>query len=194
LRGFKLNINILKIYIMKKLFKAYSEQTIVHTCMKCGNEFERDYFVEPYQCNCCGAKDHPFIAEKITKEVIHFYCPQCNDYFKASEYLNSAIEDEKVRWLANMITHHRHEHITSWNKMWGRNGGSYTSGWYSGDYEEEKSKINERAKRVLMRKHTDFLIEHGICVEHFLKLEGNDESTIALAKKMLKPQSHFIDC
>jgi hypothetical protein len=95
------------------------------------------------------------------------------------------IKDEKVLWLANMITHYRHEHITSWNKCWGYNGRYYRSGWF-GDYESEKMMVNERAKRQIVRKANQFLIDNKIELEHFRQLQNTSEETIRLVEKILK--------
>lgn len=112
-------------------------------------------------------------------------CPICGQMFSCSEYLKGVIKDEKVLWLANMITHYRHNHITSWNKCWERNGGYYRNGWF-GDYNEEKKLVNERAKRQIIRKAKEFLIENEFTVEHFEQLQDSTEKTIELAKKYLK--------
>jgi hypothetical protein len=123
------------------------------------------------------------ISEYINEKSCH--CPYCNMRFMASDYLNTAIEDIKVRWLANLITHYRHEHISSWNKMWGKNGRSYQSAAKFGDYDEEKAKVNERAKRQLIRKCYPIFIEVGIEVRHFAELQNTTPETIAIANKFL---------
>ncbi|QQS35754.1 MAG: hypothetical protein IPM56_16155 [Ignavibacteriales bacterium] len=112
------------------------------------------------------------------------YCPLCKKYFPESTYLASNITDMKVLWLANMVTHYRHTHITSWNKCWGHGGHNYRSGWF-GDYETEKKKVNERAKRQIFRKCWRYMNYHFILVDHVLQLQNNDKKTIALANKML---------
>ena len=115
-----------------------------------------------------------------------FYCPMCEKYFNESEYLRKVIETEKTLWLANMVTHYRHHHIKSWNRCWSyRSGNYYRSGWF-GDYEEEKSKVNERAKRQIIRKCTAYLIHFNIEVKDFEGLQYNDDATIELAKKKLQ--------
>ncbi|WP_421944351.1 hypothetical protein [Pedobacter sp.] len=112
------------------------------------------------------------------------YCPICNKKFPRSEYLKENIEDKKTEWIANIITHHRHEHITSWNKCWDYGGNSYRANWFS-DYDTEKRKINERAKRQLIRKATHFLIDNEIEFEHFKKLQFNSIETLHLLRKQL---------
>jgi hypothetical protein len=113
------------------------------------------------------------------------FCPICKEYFYESEYLRTAIDSPKTLWLANMVTHYRHTHISSWNKCWdGRAGNYYRSGWF-GDYEKEKRLVNERAKRQIIRKCTDYLKMQKITVKDFEGLEYNDEKTIELAIKKL---------
>lgn len=119
------------------------------------------------------------MEELITNDNV--YCPLCNRHFKQSEYLSSVfLENNKAAWLANMVTHYRHNHITSWNKCWGQHGGRYRSNWF-GDYDEEKRKVNERAKRQIIRKATSFLKGHKITVEDFKHLQNNEASTLKLA-------------
>lgn len=112
------------------------------------------------------------------------YCPICKKSVGSSDYLKTVIQDERVLWIANMITHYRHNHITSWNKCWGRGGGRYRNGWF-GDYDEEKKLVNERAKRQIIRKCKHYLMLHEIKAEHYEQLQSNDEKTIALAKTTL---------
>lgn len=118
----------------------------------------------------------------------NFLFPIDGKYYSESEYLRSAIQDEKVRWLANLITHYRHNCIKSWNRMWsnGRRGAAYRSAANFGDYDEEKVKINERAKRQLIRKCYPFFLQAGIEVTHFTELQNTDWETIALANKFLE--------
>lgn len=84
-----------------------------------------------------------------------------------------------------MVTHYRHIHIQSWNRCWDSSGGKYyRSGWF-GDYESEKSEVNERAKRQIVRKCTEYLKHNNITPEDFEWLEYNDEKTLELIRKKL---------
>ena len=83
-----------------------------------------------------------------------------------------------------MVTHYRHNHIDSWNKCWGRHGSRYRSNWF-GDYEEEKIKVNERAKRQIIRKGKDILNRLGITPDHFRRLQNTEQKTMELANKNL---------
>ena len=121
---------------------------------------------------------------KFTNNGKLTYCPLCGKYFESSEYLNSIFKNENSRWLANMVTHYRHTHITSWNKCWGHNGGFYRSGWFK-DYDVEKSLVNERAKRQIFRKCKNYLKENNFMKEDLIALQGNADETINLFEKLL---------
>lgn len=114
----------------------------------------------------------------------HSTAPICGEYKMESEYLASVISEPGTLWIANMITHYRHTHISSWNKCWGYGGGRYRSGWF-GSYEDEKRKVNERAKRQILRKAGAYMRIHKINSRHFEGLQHNDEETLALARKAL---------
>lgn len=112
-----------------------------------------------------------------------FYCPICNRNYTVSNYLKETFKDNtKSLWFANMVTHYRHEHITSWNKCWGHNGNYYRSKWFV-DYDNEKSKVNERAKRQIIRKAFDFMVQMDFQRSDLLLLKGNEKETIELFDK-----------
>ncbi len=69
--------------------------------------------------------------------------------------------------------------------MWGRNGYDYRAAFPQKDYEVAKQEVNERAKRQIIRKATDYLIEHGFLPEHFAALQNTTEETMKLARKKL---------
>jgi hypothetical protein len=112
-------------------------------------------------------------------------CPICGDQFTESLYLSQAFKDQpEVKFLANLVTHYRHSHIVTWNKCWGRNGDKYRSTWFT-DYDTEKQKFNERAKRQIIRKAKLKLKELGISPVHFALLKGTEKKTMDLAMKYL---------
>ena len=142
---------------------------------------ENQYVVTLYEE---GIKE---LYEKTTyteESVVEYcYCPLCDSYFRASEYLKENIEDDKVRWLANFVTHYRHEH-TKWDRTWGRGG----YGWNKlseSTYDEAKKLQNNRAKRQLLRKAASFLNFWGFTPEDFEQLMSTDEATMELAAKKL---------
>jgi len=165
-------------------YKVFKNQKYTYWCDECGNEFTKNYQCEPDYCRDCH-KYGTFHEEVDEIVEIHQFCPMCNHYFKTSEYLNDIFaKDEKARWLANMVTHHRHEHISSWDSTWGRNG--YANRFLSDvDYDEEKRKVNERAKRQILRKSRDYMILNGFTVEDVLKLQNTETKTIELYQKLL---------
>lgn len=112
-------------------------------------------------------------------------CPNCGYRFECSPFLAKIFKTQpKVEFLANLVTHFRHNHLTSWNKCWGRYGGAYRRGWF-GNYDEEKTLVNERQKRQILRKCKQFLIEHEFTSEDFTKLQNTTQETIDLAIKIL---------
>lgn len=120
--------------------------------------------------------------EKILEEKI---CPICGEEVTKSHYLEEIFRDSpKVNYLAHMVTHYRHNHITSWNKCWGQGGHYYRRNWF-GDYEEEKKKVNERAKRQIIRKGKDVLRQLSIKSSDFLQLQNTEPKTLELAVKIL---------
>ena len=128
--------------------------------------------------------DKPLFKDFDTFDYM-VYCPICKHYFDGSEYLKTVfLDDEKALWFANMVMHYRHSHITSWNKCWGYGGRYYRSGWF-GDYDEEKAKVNERAKRQILRKCKDYLKANGFTKDVLDKLQNTTEETREVAMKIL---------
>lgn len=121
-------------------------------------------------------------SQLIRKRASYYqvYCPLCNEWFGGSSYLFTVFTDERSLWLANMVTHYRHSHIVSWNKMWGRYSGYYQQAahYHDEDYEVRKSEINERAKRQIVRKATEFLKNNNIGMDVFNSLQGTTDKTI----------------
>jgi hypothetical protein len=122
-----------------------------------------------------------------------FWCPMCKEWDTLSDYLMKIFKDNpKSLWFANMVTHYRHSHITSWNKCWGYGGKNYRRGWFK-DYEDEKSKVNERAKRQILRKCKEFMKFHKFSTDDILILENNSSKTIELANKILPKNDIELD-
>lgn len=120
-----------------------------------------------------------------TEYLRNSVCPICNQKVKESDYLKTIFFGKpEVEWIANLVTHYRHNHITSWNKCWGYGGNRYRSNWF-GNYEEEKALVNERAKRQLIRKGFEILKLNGIKSEHFATLQNTTEETLKVARKLL---------
>ena len=89
----------------------------------------------PWECEC--------------KTCTNITCPICGDKFDCSEYLNTVFKDERILWLANMVTHYRHDH-----RVWDRSHGYISRRYGQETYEQQKQVINEQAKRQIIRKCT----------------------------------------
>ena len=127
--------------------------------------------------------DSPIFYHKYRHKS--FYCPICDKRFDTSDYLSTVFKgNDKAMWLANMVTHYRHSHITSWNKYWGWYGNAYRKAAHFGDYDTEKSIVNERAKRQIARKCPQYIYKYGIDKEVYSKLQGTTEETISLVNKI----------
>jgi len=120
------------------------------------------------------------------------FCPICKREIKKSEYLSDIFSDNPpLEYFCNLITHYRHTHITSWNKMWGAHGRSYQKAAGFGDYEEEKSIINERAKRQLIRKAWPVFQKIGLTAKMVAGLDKTTNETIKVANKFLNDKANM---
>lgn len=165
-------------------YKTYKTQLYIYSCEKCGNEFSRTYQCEPFECHSCHG--YGTFKEEIVKiDELHQFCTICNLYFKTSIHLNEVFKnEERARWLANMVMHYRHDHLSSWDSTWGRNG--YANRFLKNvDYDTEKIKVNERAKRQILRKCKNYLIKNGFNANDILKLQNTEPKTTALYDKIL---------
>ena len=135
-----------------------------------------------------NTKDNPILHYRYMKTT--FYCPLYGTRFNASEYLCETFKGEdKALWLANMVTHYRHTHITSWNKCWGWGGRAYRKAAHFGDFDTEKSIVNERAKRQIARKCPQYIISNGIDHDVYSKLQGTTEETLKLVDSVWSKHS-----
>lgn len=112
-------------------------------------------------------------------------CPLCHTPVTRSSYLTNEFRDRpKAGYLAHLVTHYRHNHITSWNRCWEDGGHRYRRDWF-GDYDVEKQIVNERAKRQIIRKGKDVLIQLGITPTDFTELQSTEGKTLEVAAKYL---------
>lgn len=153
-------------------FYIYCYSCAFDACPKCGGSKKREYEL----CWECNQKE----KIRIKKEKNMFsICPLCGEIFYFSDYLETAIEDNKTRLIANLVTHYRHEHQKSWDSQW-----RYISMWKKAEtYYIAKKDHNNRAKRQIMRKCKDWLKENDITAKNFFDLQDNDEKTIELVNK-----------
>jgi len=133
--------------------------------------------------------------EYVSPELFRFnveklYCPICQSFdANGSDYLLRIFDETHTYWIACLVTHYRHFHIRyydrSWRYPWYREKNKeYTS------HEEFKKKVNNRAKRQLIRaimKDKNLTASgKAVLVESFKKLMYNDEKTEELITKSLE--------
>ena len=112
------------------------------------------------------------------------YCPLCKRYYPASLYLMTDIPDPKARWFQNMVTHYRNNHIKSWKRLGGK-GGLFFRRNSPKKYHQEKLQVNEKIKRMILRKCAEFMLSHNMDLETLQGLIYNSEYTIKIAHKIL---------
>ena len=117
------------------------------------------------------------------RPIYTVYCPMCGIRFDGSEYLNTVFDDDRELWLANMVMHHRHEHITSWNKCWGYGGWYYRQAAHFGDYDTEKAIVNERAKREIARKCKEYIYKNNVNEDVYSQLQNTTDETLEVVRK-----------
>lgn len=158
-----------------------------YECQYCSHTVYIKYFDQKYPSKCYSCEEYGTF-EVVTKEENYSlqWCPICKKHFETSDYLSTVFECQHTLWLANMVTHFRHNHITSWDKQWGKNGHYYRSAFPERDYDEMKKEVNERAKRQILRKCKTYMLEHGFKVEHVESLQNTTEKTLELYRKILQ--------
>ncbi len=121
------------------------------------------------------------MENKHTDYLQNRICPLCHCKVTTSEYLNNIFkEDPQANYLSHLVTNYRHIHITSWDKCWGYNGTRYRNVWFV-EYDEEKKKVNEQAKRQIIRKGGNIQEKIGISSDVFKRLQNTKEATMKLA-------------
>jgi hypothetical protein len=112
-------------------------------------------------------------------------CPLCNKVIHSSPYLHQVfLNDELTEYVANLVTHYRHEHIRYYNNAYTTNSNYTSKALHGKSWEEFKTIVNNRAKRKLIKalikkNRTDL-------IQGFIKLQGNDTQTNELINKTLK--------
>lgn len=150
-------------------------------CVCCDNSWRQYDNSADEECRKCGSIIEPRIVREVKYVLVEqrrvCICLLCGEEI-TSAHLDGAIADDKAYYMACMVMHYRHEHVRYYNNSVG-----YVSRHH--DYESFKSKVNERAKRNIIRKCMEILRANGVTSETFLLLENNDSETIKLAKKLL---------
>lgn len=96
------------------------------------------------------------------------------------QLLVSVFTRPQTPWLATMVMHYRHDH-RSWDCQHG-----YISRVHGEEtYQCQKAKVNNEAKRQIIRKCPDYLLAVGVEVDDFRALRSIDDQTIELATRKL---------
>jgi len=138
-------------------------------------------------------EDHvPSLVLEVDPKPFDTYCPICKNFVEGSDYLyNVAFPDDYYAyWVANLVKHYRHEHISYYNRT--MRSWSYAERnpeYMKLGYEEYKKLVNNRAKRQIIRailKDKNLTSEcKKKLIKAILKLKYNDAKTIELVNKML---------
>lgn len=80
-----------------------------------------------------------------------------------------------------MVTHYRHAH-----RAWDKSAGYLVRMYGRATYERQKNKVNEQAKRQIIRKAKDYMRHHGVTQAHLETLQHTTEETMKIAGKYLR--------
>lgn len=123
---------------------------------------------------------------------IQVYCPRCNILVEGSEYLfTEAFPDDYYSyWIACLVMHHRHEHISYYDNSWRfYHYGSKNKEYGELGYEDYKKLINNRAKREMVRgsikSHRLNFHDKVMLTCSTLNLKYNDSATLDFIFKTL---------
>jgi hypothetical protein len=118
-----------------------------------------------------------------------FTCPICGHSIPKSPYLHEVFAgDPWAEYAGNLVTHYRHQHVNYYDRSCHHMGyRSKNPAWTN--YDDFKKLVNNRAKRQIIRAvaiSKKFPTRAVMpLLEGFLKLQYNDEKTIALIKKIM---------
>ena len=116
-----------------------------------------------------------------------FICPICGHSIPKSPYLHEVfVGDPWAEYAANIVTHYRHSHINYYNRSCDYRGYRNKNPAYT-NHEDFKIIVNNRAKRQIIRAAAKNFPSRAVMslLEGFLKLQHNDDKTIALIKKIV---------
>lgn len=116
-----------------------------------------------------------------------FSCPACGEGVPRSNYLLTVFRgDPYAEWMANLVTHWRHDHQNGYNASL-QSTRYRDKMWRGRAYEEVKAEINNRAKRQLMRaiarSRWPRKDKYGL-VDAVGRLQNGDSMTLELRMKL----------
>lgn len=116
-----------------------------------------------------------------------FICPICGHSIPKSPYLHEVFAgDPYAEYAACLVTHYRHGHVNYYNRSCDYRGyRNKNPAWTN--YDDFKKLVNNRAKRQIIRAAAKNFPARVVLslMEGFLKLQYNDDKTIALIKKIV---------
>lgn len=129
------------------------------------------------------------ILKLVQSKSFNTYCPRCKRIVEGSKYLyNEAFpNDYYAYWIANLVKHHRHEHIRYYDLSWKYWRYAEKNPEYQRmTHEEYRILVNNRAKRQMIRAILkDDTIPKEVkvkLIEAVLRLKHNDEKTVELVE------------
>lgn len=133
----------------------------------------------------------------MAEPIVPRRCPICDREVRRSDYLRGVFrDDEWAEFAACCVTHYRHDHINYYDSTLHSTAYARKNRDYNGDYDEFKARVNNRAKRQLLRAAARSRRWGGVWSTRSLaagmaKLQHNDAETIALIEKILhhRPRS-----
>lgn len=126
-----------------------------------------------------------------------YICPICNGEINQSEYLRHVFpDDDYAYFVACAVTHYRHDHIGSYEKMYRNSRYGDKNPLYRklGHVEYKNVIINNRAKRQLMRgiyRNKKIKIQEKInLIKAVICMRYNDDNTKKLRRELLDKLRH----
>ena len=112
----KKNESIIELGLSKKF--TTEETCYNYFCNNCNNETYSKYKHDSIKCDVCYDYAYYSDYETETNEEEFYYCPVCEAFsVNPSEHLSTVMSGKKL-YFANLITHYRHRHRHSWDRMW----------------------------------------------------------------------------
>ncbi len=157
----------------------------VGACVVCGRQISiQDAQLAESELVCRGCWD--------THQLV--WCPKCGVTFKQFGYLKIAFRQNRPGLhAAALVTHYRHSHVKSHDRAWSNR--HYANAIPGYDYDEYKAKVNNQAKRQLIRAIAKQLKENTYpetapidarrLIRGFGDLQENDEKTKQLIEAVI---------
>lgn len=126
-----------------------------------------------------------------------FTCPICGSVVRRSEYLATIFKDDLYAlWMACLVTSYRHDHISYYDNTWRFPAYASKNPEYE-DHESFKIKVNNRAKRQIIRAlwRTKWPRKDKVQLTRAcLRMQNNDQKTLALIESYIGKESGSATC